>query len=95
MGPNPSQPSSTPNGDKGPKSKSMKTKIHCNFCGRNGHLEYKCFKKMEALEAAMKKHNIDLDSSSNSSSSNSYSHGHALYASNFFFNATSTFSSNE
>jgi hypothetical protein len=46
---------------------------------------------MEALEATMKKHNINLDSSS----SNSSSHGHALSASGFSFNATSTSSSNE
>jgi hypothetical protein len=46
---------------------------------------------MEALEATMKKHNINLDSSS----SNSSSHGHALSASSFSFNATSTSSSNE
>ena len=55
-----------------------------------GHLESKCFKKMETLEATMKKHNINLDSSS----SNSYSHGHALSAFGFTFNAIST-SSNE
>jgi hypothetical protein len=42
---------------------------------------------MEALEATMKKHNINIDSSS--------SHGHAIFASGFFFNATSTSSSNE
>jgi hypothetical protein len=54
-------------------------------------MESKCFKKMEALEATMKKHNINLDSSS----SNSSSHGHALYTSIFSFNATSTSSSNE
>ena len=48
-------------------------KAHCNFCGRDNHDESKCFKKMEALEAAMKKHHISLDSSSESTS-----HGHAL-----------------
>jgi hypothetical protein len=41
---------------------------------------------MAALEAAMKKHNISIDSSSSSSSS----HGHALSASVFSFNTTST-----
>jgi hypothetical protein len=45
---------------------------------------------MEALEATMKKHNINIDSSSSSSS-----HGHALSASGFSFNATSTSSSDE
>ena len=40
---------------------------------------------MEDLEAAMKKHNISIDSTSSSSS-----HGHALSASGFSFNTTST-----
>jgi hypothetical protein len=44
---------------------------------------------MEALEAMMKKHNIDIDSSYFSS------HGHTLSASGFSFNATSTASSDE
>jgi hypothetical protein len=44
---------------------------------------------MAALEAAMKKHNIIIDSSSSSSSS----HGHALSVSGFSFNTTSTTSS--
>jgi hypothetical protein len=38
---------------------------------------------MEALKAAMKKHNISIDSSSSSS------HGHALFSSGLSFNATS------
>jgi hypothetical protein len=42
---------------------------------------------MEALEATMKKHNINIDSSS--------SHGHALSSSGSSFNANSTSSSNE
>jgi hypothetical protein len=87
----PSQPTSTPNGNKGPKSKSKKTNKHWNLCGREGHLESKCFKKMEALESTMKKHNINLDSYSSKSSSN----GHALFASSFSFNATYASSSNE
>ena len=41
---------------------------------------------MEALEATMKRHAINLDSSSSISSS----HGHAFSASNFSSNATST-----
>jgi hypothetical protein len=40
---------------------------------------------MVALEAAMKKHNISIDSSSSSSS-----HGHACFASGFSFNTPST-----
>eukprot|EP00253_Pinus_taeda_P011674 PITA_11674 len=54
--------------DKENKNKGKKTDRHCNFCNRDGHLESKCFKKMEALEAAMRKHNIHLEHSSNSSS---------------------------
>jgi hypothetical protein len=45
---------------------------------------------MAALEVAMKKHNISIDSTSSSSS-----HGHALSASGFSFNTTSTSSSGE
>ena len=40
---------------------------------------------MASLEAAMKKHNINIDSTSSSSS-----HGHALPASGFSFNTNST-----
>ena len=39
--------------DKANKNKGKKTDRHCNFCNRDGHLESKCFKKMEALEEAM------------------------------------------
>jgi hypothetical protein len=89
-GPKPTQTTSTPNGDKGEKYKNKKTDRHCNFCDKDGHDESKCFKKMEALEATMKKHNINIDSTSSSSS-----HGHALSASGFSFNTTSTSSSDE
>ena len=41
---------------------------HCNFCNHDGHVESTCFKKMEALEATMKPHNINLENSSTSSS---------------------------
>jgi hypothetical protein len=61
MGPKPSSSDSTPNGDKEKKSKSNKTDKHCKFYGWDGHVEYTCFKKMEALEATMKKYNINLD----------------------------------
>jgi hypothetical protein len=88
-GPKPTQTTSAPNGDKGEKYKSKKTDKHCNFCDKDGHDESKCFKKMEDLEATMKKHNISIDSTSSSS------HGHALPASGFSFNTTSTSSSNE
>ena len=54
--------------DKDNKNKWKKTNIHCNFCNHDGHIEFKCFKKMEALEVATKKHNIHLDNSSTSSS---------------------------
>ena len=52
---------------------------------KDGHDESKCFKKMAALEAAMKKHNISIDPTSSSSS-----HGHAFSASSFSFNTPST-----
>jgi hypothetical protein len=45
-------------------------------------VEFKCFKKMKALEAKLKKNNISIDSSSSF-------HGHALFYSSFSFNATS------
>jgi hypothetical protein len=88
-GPKPTQTTSAPNGDKGEKYKIKKAGKHCNFCDKDGHDESKCFKKMEALEVAMKKHNISIDSTSSSS------HGHALSTSGFSFNTTSTYSSNE
>ena len=50
------------------KNKGKKIDRHCNFCDCDGHAESKCFKKMEVLEATMKKHNIHLDTSSTSSS---------------------------
>lgn len=89
-GSKPSQPASTTSGDKGPKSKSNKTNKNCNYCKKDGHLESKWFKNMEALEATMKKHNTNLSSSSSASS-----HGHALSSSSFFFNNATSTSSNE
>jgi hypothetical protein len=80
-GPKPTQTTFAPNGDKGEKYKNKNTNRHCNFCDKDGHDESKCFKKMAALEAMMKKHNISIDSTSSSSS-----HGHALSASGFSFN---------
>jgi len=57
--------------DKANKNKGKKTDRHCHICNRDSHLESKCFKKMEALEAAMKKHNIHLEHSSTSTSTSS------------------------
>jgi hypothetical protein len=54
---------STPNGGKGEKSESKKIGRHCNFHGKDAHVEYKCFKNMEALETTMKKNSISIDSS--------------------------------
>jgi hypothetical protein len=88
-GPKPAQTTSTPNGDKGEKHKNKKTDKHCNFCDRYGHDDFKCFKKIAALEAMMKKHNINIDSTTSSS------HEHALFAYVFSFNATSTSSSSD
>jgi hypothetical protein len=89
-GPKPFQTTSTPNDDKGEKYKNKNTDRHCNYCDKDGHDESKCFKKMVALEAMMKKHNISIDSTYSSSS-----HGHALSAYGFSFNTTSTSSSDE
>jgi hypothetical protein len=89
-GPKPTQTTSSPNGDKGEKYKNKKTDRQCNFCDKYGHVESKCFKKMVALEATMKNHNISIDPTSSSSC-----HGHALSTSAFSFNTTSTSSSNE
>ena len=50
----PSQSAPSLKNDKGSKPKGKKTKCYCNFCGKDNHDESKCFKKMEALEAAMK-----------------------------------------
>jgi hypothetical protein len=83
-GPKPTETASAPNGGKGAKYKNKKTDRHCKCCDKDGHDESKCFKKMATLEAAMKRHNISIDSTSSSS------HGHALSASGFSFNTTST-----
>jgi hypothetical protein len=61
------------------------------FYGRDGYLQSKSFKKIEALEVTMEKHNINLDYSS----SNSSSHGHTIYASSISFNVAYFCSSNE
>ena len=89
-GPKPTKTTSTPNGDKGAKYKNKKANKHCKFCDKDGHDESKCFKKMEALEATMNKHNINIDSNFSSSS-----HGHGFFTSGFSFNTTSTSSSDE
>jgi hypothetical protein len=89
-GPKPTQTTSAPNGDKGEKYKNKKTDRHYKFCDKYGHDESKCFKKMTALEATVKKHNINIHSTSSSSS-----HGHALSTSGFYFNTTSTSSSDD
>jgi hypothetical protein len=89
-GPKPTHTTSAPNGDKGEKYKNKNTNRHCNLCDKDVHDESKCFKKIAALEAVMKKHNINIDSTSSSSS-----HGHALFASGFSFNTPSTSTSDK
>lgn len=88
-GPKSFQPQNTPQNDKNFKSKGKKPHRHCNFCNQDGHKESGCHKRMEALEATMKKHHIQLDSSSNSSS------GQALSTYGFVLNVSSCSSSNE
>ena len=89
-GPKPSQSTPSLKNDNGSKPKGKNTARHFNFCGKDNHDESECFKKMEALEAAMKKHHIILDSSSESTF-----HGHALYASGCSYTASSSSTSNE
>jgi hypothetical protein len=89
-GPKPTQTTFYPNGDKGEKHKNKSTNRHCNFCDKDGHDESKFFKKMAALEAPMKKHNICIDSTTSSSS-----HGHALSSFGFSFNTPSTSTSDK
>ena len=74
----------------------MEDDRHCNFCDCDGHTESKCFKKMEALEAAMKKHNIHLDTSSTSSLGQALSASiHAPSKLGYALNVTSSSSSQE
>ena len=89
-GPKPSQSAPSLKNDKGSKPKGKKTERHCNFCGKGNHDESKCFKKMTALEVAMKNHHISIGSSSESNS-----HGHALCASGYSYTASSSSTSNE
>ena len=63
---------------KDPILKERRLSIIAIFCEKDNHDESKCFNKMVALEAAMKKHHIILDSSLESNS-----HGHALCASGY------------
>ena len=74
---------------KDPRKKERRER-HCNFCGKDNHDESKCFKKMEALEATVKKHHVNLDSSSESNS-----HGHALCAFGYSYIASSSSTSIE
>ena len=75
---------------KDPSQKKRRLSVIAIFCGKDHHDESKCFKKMAALEAAVKKHHISLDSSSESTS-----HGHALCASGYSYTASSSSTSNE
>ena len=43
--PKPSQSAISLKCDKRSKQKGKKTERHCNFCGKDNHDEYKCFKK--------------------------------------------------
>ena len=80
----PSQSAPSLKNDKRSKPKGNKIERHCNFCGKDNLYESKCFKKMEALELAMKKHHMSLDSSSESTS-----HGHAICASGYSYTVSS------
>ena len=84
-GPKPFQSAPSLKNDKGSKQKGKKTERHYNFYGKDNHDESKCFKKMETLEATMKKHHISLDSSLESTS-----HGHALCTSVYSYTTSSS-----
>lgn len=64
--PKSSQPTSKSNRS---SSKTWKKRSNetCSFCGKEGHSETKCFQKLEALNEAMKKHNIPVSKPSSSS----------------------------
>lgn len=55
-----------------PKASKKKSNESCNFCGKERNLESKCYKKLEALNEAMKQHNISVSKPS------SFGKGHAL-----------------
>ena len=75
---------------KDPNQKERRLSVIAISMGKIIHDESKCFKKMAALDAAMKKHHISLDSFSESTS-----HGHALCASSYIYTASSSSTSIE
>jgi hypothetical protein len=75
--------------EKNPKVRKMIGIV--NFVGEMVMWSLNYFDKMEALQAVMKKHNINIESSSYNSSS----HGHALSSCGLSFIATSTSSYDE
>ena len=75
---------------KDPTKKERRLSVIAIFVGKDNHDESKCFKKMAALEVAMKKHHIILDLSSESTS-----HGHALCASGYSYTTSSSSTSIE
>ena len=82
--------------DKENKNKGKKTDKRCGFCDRDGHTKSTCFKKMEALEEAMKKHNIHLDTYSTTFSGQAlYASSYAPYTSTYALNVSSYFPSHE
>ena len=80
--------------DKTNKNKGKKIDRHCNFCDRDGHINSKCFKKMEALEEEIKKHNIHLDTSSASYSGQTlFAYAYASSSLGYALNVSSSSSS--
>ena len=75
---------------KDPSKKERRLSVIAIFVGKIIMMNLSCFKKMAALEVAMKKHHISLDSSSESTS-----HGHTLCASGYSYTPSSSSTSNE
>ena len=75
---------------KDPSKKERTLSVIAIFVDKKNHDEYKCFKKMAALEVTMKKHHIILDSCLESTS-----HGHALCPSGYSYTASFSSTSNE
>jgi hypothetical protein len=67
-------------GESSSKTKKKKSNDTCSFCGGLGHVESKCWLKLEALNEAMKQHKISVPKPSSTSKGHALS-AQALYAS--------------
>ena len=76
--------------EKDPSKKERRLSVIAIFVGKIIMMNLSVLRRWQALEAAMKKHHIRLDSSSESTS-----HGHALCAYGYSYTASSSSTSNE